>query len=369
MTQPIRPVGPHLLGRRIQHDPRSRAFPAAMAPVTASEPVLWAVHGAALNQGELGSCTANALAQWLNTSPERVKGTKLATEKATALPLYHEETVLQGGPVWPPADPGGSGLAVCKAAVKLGLIAGYKHAFGIEHARGAIAVSPFIVGSNWFQSFFTPDADGLVSIDESQICAETGSPVAGGHEYLCRSYDPTTGLWGFRNSWGPRWGAKGSFFMTDATFSRLLSEQGDVTVPVPLGQPKPAPAAVFGDTRYPPELGVTEARHALADAHVVGDPTVVQQAQYGLNEAILNTRTAPRPTPATPNPLAPIVAIVDAIPEAARAWIYRVTCALIPLLAAYGFIASNKVALFSGLVAAIFPAGLAARNTDPKAKG
>lgn len=247
MTEPIT-LGAHLLKRHVNHDPRSRLFPATVGPVRA---VSWPLHGTALNQGQTGSCTAQALSQWLNTSPERADELRLRTE-ANARALYHEETIVQGGPVYPPNDPGGSGVAVCTAAKKLGLIAGYTHAFGIDHAKGAISLSPFIAGTNWYQSMFTPDPNGLVSIDESQISPETGKPVAGGHEYLVYGYDPATDLWSMRNSWGPHWGIHGAFKMTGATFARLLAEQGDVTVPAPLSQAapaaNPAAAANLGET-------------------------------------------------------------------------------------------------------------------------
>ena len=36
------------------------------------------------------------------------------------------------------------------------------------------------------------------------------------------------GLW---NSWGPDWGIGGRFYWTAATWARLFSEGGDVTVP------------------------------------------------------------------------------------------------------------------------------------------
>jgi hypothetical protein len=43
------------------------------------------------------------------------------------------------------------------------------------------------------------------------------------------------------NSWGTSWGLSGSFVIGYATMERLLSEQGDGTVSVPLSQPAPVP--------------------------------------------------------------------------------------------------------------------------------
>jgi hypothetical protein len=206
----------YTLGRHVNHDDRSRAFPAPRAAVA---PVAWRHYGAVLNQGQTGACTGDALTQCRVTGPHRQK---VRVSQRDAFALYHEETVLQGGPVYPPADPGGSGLGVCQAAKALGIITGYSHAFGIDHARAAIQVGPMIAGSNWYQGMFQPDAAGFVQI---------GGTIAGGHEYLVTGYDPSSGAWSMLNSWGKGWGLGGVFHMTDSTFARLLNEQGDVTLP------------------------------------------------------------------------------------------------------------------------------------------
>jgi hypothetical protein len=52
--------------------------------------------------------------------------------------------------------------------------------------------------------------------------------------------------------------------------------------------------------------------------------------------------------------------------EARRAYIYRVLLAAIPLLAGYGVIDDNKVALFVAFVTALFGTGLAVKNTSTK---
>lgn len=44
-----------------------------------------------------------------------------------------------------------------------------------------------------------------------------------------------------RNSWGEAFGAKGNFYFSFDDFGRLLSEQGDVTVFVPLSTPVAPP--------------------------------------------------------------------------------------------------------------------------------
>ena len=56
------------LGRHIVHDPRSRNFPADGAAAITS--VVHNATGLPLNQGDIGSCTANALCGALNSAPD-----------------------------------------------------------------------------------------------------------------------------------------------------------------------------------------------------------------------------------------------------------------------------------------------------------
>jgi hypothetical protein len=216
-----RPVVGKRLGRHIQHDPRSREFPAEQAPEVVS--VTHRAVGLPLNQGELGSCTANALCGALDSAPDFAGGTP-ATE-TDAVHLYERETSLEGDP-YPPNDPGGSGLMVCKAAKQMGLISSYKHAFGIHNALTALVLRPVITGVKWYTSFDTPDPQtGLVELSPS-------ATVRGGHEIVADGIDADNQRVWFWNSWGTQYGLGGRFCMPFETWDQLLKDQGDVTVPV-----------------------------------------------------------------------------------------------------------------------------------------
>ena len=208
------------LGRHVEHDPRSLHYGAERAPAISS--VTHAATGLPLNQGQLGSCTANALCGALDSAPNFASGTPL--NEANAVQVYERETALEGKP-YPPNDPGGSGLMVCKAAKQMGLISSYTHAFGIEHALQALTLCPVITGVNWYSSFDTPDGDGLVAI-------APGATVRGGHEVVADGIDADNQLVWFWNSWGPGWGVGGRFCMKFETWDQLLQEHGDATVPV-----------------------------------------------------------------------------------------------------------------------------------------
>lgn len=209
------------LGRHVLHDPRSLGFVAPQAPKVAS--VQHKATGLPLDQGKIGSCTANALCGALNSQPDFRGGTRRTEDDAVS--LYEQETKLEGKP-YPPNDPGGSGLEVCKAAKQLGWISSYTHAFGLQQALQALVVRPVITGVNWYSSFDAPDAQGLVAI-------APGAKVRGGHEVVADGIDADKELVWFWNSWGTRWGKGGRFCMSFATWDHLLKERGDVTVPLP----------------------------------------------------------------------------------------------------------------------------------------
>lgn len=215
------------LGRHVEHDERSRDYPFEAVSAVPLKKVLWTRTGGPFDQGQLGSCTGNAIAGVLNTKPFHKTG-KTLTE-TDAVSIYSAATVVDGVPgTYPPDDTGSSGLAVCKVAQSRGLISGYRHAFSLEQALQALMVGPVITGVSWYESFDTPDSKGLVTI---------GGSVRGGHEFEVRGYNPKTDLVCAENSWGKGWGVGalgGIFYFTSKTWAALLADQGDVTVPVPL---------------------------------------------------------------------------------------------------------------------------------------
>lgn len=205
------------LGRHVAHDPRSREFGAQEASQIIS--VYHPARGLPLNQGLIGSCTAEALIGANNATPGRT-----VLHQKNAVRLYSDETALEGDP-YPPNDPGGTGLWVCKAAKREGLITSYGHTFSLTSALKALVKRPVITGVNWYGSMDNPDGNGLVTISPL-------ATVRGGHEIVATEIDVDRELVGFWQSWGRSWGAKGRFYMSFATWERLLHEDGDVTVPI-----------------------------------------------------------------------------------------------------------------------------------------
>lgn len=236
-------IGPRRLGRHVEHDSRSRGYALSedLIPPTYTSAV-HQVRIPVLDQGDLGSCTGNAAEAFAGTDlvyeaiPTTVKarptGDATADEKQ-AVALYSAATALdnvRGN--YPPTDTGSTGLAVAKAAQKAGLVSGYQHAFSLDTALKALAVSPLIVGVNWYEGFDNPNSNGLVKISGS---------VRGGHEFLLYGINAEQQVVLARNSWGESFGVGGCFAFSFDDLGRLLDEQGDATLFVPLTAPAPTP--------------------------------------------------------------------------------------------------------------------------------
>lgn len=225
------------LGRFVKRDSRSVKYRHKRRHAGALVSVAHGRHIPILNQGDVGSCTGNAECGALGCDPcwdglDPLQQAGLS--EAEALLLYSAAETIDGDGPYPPDDNGSCGLSVCQAAKNLGFISGYTHCLDTADVLDALQDYAVILGTNWYTSFDTPSATGLIEI-------APGATVRGGHETLWRQIDVVAQTISGDNSWGPDWGLNGGMTMSWATLTRLLGEQGDCTVSIPLTEPAPVP--------------------------------------------------------------------------------------------------------------------------------
>lgn len=213
----------------MHHDSRSWGFEFDTTELSIQS-VEWKRELLILDQGNVGSCTADAAIGLLGTAPlvsdklMSLIGQKYGSfDQNCAYKLYSDEEDLDGDGPYPPNDNGSSGLTSAKALRNAGIITGWSQTFSLEDAMKALTVTPFITGTVWYNSMFRPDADGLVTVD-------TSSGIAGGHEYEVVGFDAVKGLVKFANSWGNSWGRDGYFYLSVTDYGTLLYNNGDVTI-------------------------------------------------------------------------------------------------------------------------------------------
>lgn len=231
------------LGRHVEHDERSKAYLVERAATVVFAPVDYTGVCPILDQGNLGACTgyaSTALLGYIEPGNPELPDTPEAWN-SLAVSVYSLGTSLDNIPGnYPPTDTGSSGLGVAKALKAKGFASGYRHITSAAALSTALRTGPVIVGTNWYNSMFDVDLNGVVHVRKD-------SGLAGGHEYVLDGVMPN-GNFRFRNSWGTSWGQAGYFYMTQKDFLALLADDGDATqlVPVSAPAPTPSPAPVPG---------------------------------------------------------------------------------------------------------------------------
>lgn len=245
-------IGPHLLGRTLEHDPASWNYRHPVGAVTGRN-VSHTLNGPHLDQADVGSCEGNTAAEFLNTAKalrnrwafnrhDSLIGTKrsLFLDEVDAVRLYSAATRLDNDQipgVYPPSDTGTSGVGIAKALQQAGGLTQYNWTFSWPSFLAALERQPIMLGTSWYDSMFDYDHNGYVYAPSS-----TDNP-SGGHAYLAFVLDYTHSRVGCTNHWvvddvGTPWGKRigghdGSFWISFSLLQRLLiNEQGDSLVPV-----------------------------------------------------------------------------------------------------------------------------------------
>jgi hypothetical protein len=244
------PVDGMPLGRHVHHDSRSLWYPyqrqfAGSALVS----VLHDRRIPILDQGAVRSCVGNGEVGCCGTDPLfDTMPAGVTLDEAEALAIYSAAETIDGDGPYPPNDNGSSGLSGAQAAKNASLISGYTHILSLADLLDALQTGPVSIGINWYDSFDAPGSTG-------ELVISANASVRGGHEPMLRGVDVTKQQVFGDNSWGTSWGPLGgSFVIGYGTVTRLLAEQGDGTVSVPLTSPAPVPTPP-GPTPVPPGPG------------------------------------------------------------------------------------------------------------------
>lgn len=178
------------------------------------------------DQGDLGSCTANAALGTLVTAPFGHEGVAYTEDDAVA--LYELETKIDDSQIpgeYPPDDTGSTGPWSMLALEKQGKIKSFVHTRNFHTALVLLNSGPISIGVTWFNSMFNPDTSNTIHVDEA-------SGVGGGHQICIVGNDVQGQRIRIRNSWGTGWGDDGHAWLSWHDFSYLLSIGGDAVQPV-----------------------------------------------------------------------------------------------------------------------------------------
>jgi len=196
------------------------------------------------DQGQLGSCTANALCySFILNDP---------TYKPSRLFLYYNVRMLDNNI---PNDDGSTLTQGINALIRYGVCSesnwpyiipkfaikptnvsyteGLKHQVisasrvlqTLDSLKGClISGKPFVVGIYVYESFMSNTVSRTGNVPLPNVNTEQ---LLGGHAIICIGYNDTRKVWIMKNSWGPNWGDNGYFYLP---FSYLLntSLSGDV---------------------------------------------------------------------------------------------------------------------------------------------
>lgn len=226
------------LGRIFSPDPQDRHFllrrlltPATKADIGDLIRSSWRFRGPILNQGETGTCVGHAWRDFLRCAPVQTKTGPSAWDLYRGIVAMDEYPSNDDEATLPDNDPGlDDGTSVRAGAQYLttkGRLKSYVWAFTLADANAwLLRNGPLVLGTNWYDGMFTPDAQGVVRIKKA------GDTIAGGHAYLARGTDLKRGMVRCVNSWGTTWGLAGQFLLPFEDLERLISEDGEACAAV-----------------------------------------------------------------------------------------------------------------------------------------
>jgi hypothetical protein len=213
------------LDRIVHYDERSKNYPIREL-VADKKPrsYTWRLN-TRLDQGSDGACVGFSWSHEMAARPVEIQG----VTNTTALNTYYQAQQLDDWPggAYPNASPfyeGTSVLAGAKAVQAQNHMKEYRWAFNVDDIILAVGHhGPGVMGLNWTEDMFTPDANGFVK--------PTGA-VAGGHAILIRAVNVKKQYVTLANSWGTDWGKGGDCYLTFDDLATVLKNDGEFCIPV-----------------------------------------------------------------------------------------------------------------------------------------
>lgn len=215
---------------RSYHDPRSRDYPmrTLLPPQTEVLSKVW-TEGPVLNQGAEGACVGFGWMTELMSEPIVPDPMPItASAEQEALTIYKSAQLIDQ---WPGEEYSGTSvLAGAKIMQEKGYIKEYRWCFSVDDLRDTVLnYGPVVVGVPWYEGMYIADS-GLVSIQGNLV---------GGHCLTVTGYLPqhtvngiTDDMFRWRNSWGSNYGDQGSAYIRVSDMQRLVSEGGEMCVPL-----------------------------------------------------------------------------------------------------------------------------------------
>jgi len=196
------------------------------------------------DQGELGSCTANALCySYMYNDP---------SYRPSRLFLYYNERALDGNIQIDAGSSLSQGInalqkyGVCQdvtwpyiinkftnkpntvaysEAVKHEVLTASRVTQTLSSLKGCLQIGqPFVVGIAVYQSF---ESDVVTNTGYVPLPNTNKELFLGGHAVICVGYNDTRQVWIMKNSWGSSWGAGGYFYLPYA-YLTSQSLAGDI---------------------------------------------------------------------------------------------------------------------------------------------
>jgi len=125
------------------------------------------------------------------------------------------------------------------AVMGLDRLKSYLWAFELQPAvEWVLTQGPVVLGVNWYESFFNPNPEGIITI-------KANDRVAGGHAILWRGADSKRALAKISNSWGDSWGISGDCYIPFRDLERLIHEDGEACAAIESRLKSTLPAGVL----------------------------------------------------------------------------------------------------------------------------